>query len=196
MLGFYSLLVGLILALTGMVYGMEWFSKAVYWTASGGETFAYNRSLSDTTLTTQRNLPEEDILFSRLNKSRVNLAHDQVTFGYPFGKAGVWNLAVNPKPGTRYLEKSDYFEQRSLKMLKADPSFSAANGGEQLRRLNYDLHVGSIGGLTTKIIAFLACLISASLPVTGFIVWLGKKKKAKPARRPNLKASRQVENLV
>ncbi|SDM77842.1 hypothetical protein SAMN05421823_1291, partial [Catalinimonas alkaloidigena] len=36
---------------------------------------------------------------------------------------------------------------------------------------------GSVGGLWTKIIAFLACLISASLPITGLIIWLGKKKK-------------------
>jgi uncharacterized iron-regulated membrane protein len=195
-LGFYSLLVGLILALTGMVYGMEWFSKAVYWTASGGEVFEYNRSISDTTLTASRTIPDEDVLFSRLKNTKVNLAHDQVTFGYPFGKAGVWNLAVNPKPGTRYLEKSDYFEQYSVKMLKSDPSFSAANGGEQLRRINYDLHVGSIGGLTTKIIAFLACLISASLPITGFIVWLGKKKKKKPSKRSTIATRREAEDLV
>ena len=45
--------------------------------------------------------------------------------------------------------------------------------------MNYDLHVGQIGGLTTKIIAFLASLICASLPITGFIIWLGKRKKSK-----------------
>jgi len=53
------------------------------------------------------------------------------------------------------------------------------NGGDKMMRLNYDLHVGSIGGITTKIIALLVCIISASLPITGFIIWLGKKKKPK-----------------
>jgi len=43
--------------------------------------------------------------------------------------------------------------------------------------MNYDIHVGQILGLTGKIVAFLASLICASLPVTGFVVWLGKKKK-------------------
>ena len=179
-LGFYSLIIAMVLGLTGMVYGMEWFSTAVYWTASGGEKFEYNKSLSDTTLLAKGTFPDEDLLFKRLQQTKVNLEHDIITLGYPFGKAGVWNLAVNPRPGTRYLEKSDYFEQHSLKMLKADPAFSDAHLGEQIRRLNYDLHVGSVGGLTTKIIAFLVCIISASLPITGFIVWLNEKKKKKP----------------
>ena len=43
--------------------------------------------------------------------------------------------------------------------------------------MNYDIHVGAIGGLAGKIIAFLASLICASLPVTGFYIWWNKKKK-------------------
>jgi uncharacterized iron-regulated membrane protein len=45
--------------------------------------------------------------------------------------------------------------------------------------MNYDIHVGAILGLPGKIIAFLASLIPASLPVTGFLIWWGKKKKGK-----------------
>ena len=176
-LGFYALLVAIVLGLTGMIFGMQWFSKTVYWTASGGVKQAFERASWDTTLTAINTVPDEDLLFQRLQKANVNRTGQMITFGYPFGKSGVWNLAVNPVMGKRYQEQSSYFEQHTLKLLKADPSFSAANGGEKMMRLNYDLHVGSIGGITTKIIAFLACIISASLPVTGFIIWLGKKRK-------------------
>ena len=51
------------------------------------------------------------------------------------------------------------------------------NAGERLVEMNYDIHVGAIGGLTGKIIAFIASLVCASLPVTGFLVWWGKRKK-------------------
>ena len=58
-----------------------------------------------------------------------------------------------------------------------------ADGGafeETEGRIEVDgLHVGQIGGLTTKIIAFLASLICASLPITGFIIWWGKRKKSR-----------------
>jgi uncharacterized iron-regulated membrane protein len=45
--------------------------------------------------------------------------------------------------------------------------------------MNYDIHVGAIGGLPGKIVAFIISLICASLPVTGFYVWWGKRKKSK-----------------
>jgi uncharacterized iron-regulated membrane protein len=51
--------------------------------------------------------------------------------------------------------------------------------------MNYDIHVGAILSLPGKILAFFASLICASLPVTGFIIWWGRRKKkpVKPQRR-------------
>ncbi|MBN3661790.1 MAG: PepSY domain-containing protein, partial [Ornithobacterium rhinotracheale] len=42
---------------------------------------------------------------------------------------------------------------------------------------NYDIHVGAILGIWTKILAFIISLICASLPITGFLVWWGRKNK-------------------
>lgn len=53
----------------------------------------------------------------------------------------------------------------------------------KLTNMNYDIHVGQIAGLPGKIIAFLASLICASLPITGFIIWLGKRKKKPKAKK-------------
>jgi uncharacterized iron-regulated membrane protein len=172
--GFYSLLVALVLGLTGMVYGMQWFSDAAYWTASGGKTQNQNRVTSDTTVVAQHDQKEEDILFTMLLDSGVDPAKNQVGITYPYGKTGVWNVNVNPSFDTRWQAISSYYEQGTLKQVKKDPKFSEANGGEQLMKLNFDLHVGAIGGIWTKIIAFLTCIISASLPITGFIVWWKK----------------------
>ncbi|MEO8961981.1 MAG: PepSY-associated TM helix domain-containing protein [Ginsengibacter sp.] len=43
--------------------------------------------------------------------------------------------------------------------------------------MNYDIHTGQLLGLAGKILAFLASLIAASLPITGFYIWWGRKKK-------------------
>ena len=48
---------------------------------------------------------------------------------------------------------------------------------QRLVETNYDVHVGAIGGLTGKIIAFFASLICGSLPVTGFLVWWLKRNR-------------------
>ncbi len=41
------------------------------------------------------------------------------------------------------------------------------------------LHLGDVYGLFSKILYFFACLIATSLPVTGTMIWLNKKKKPK-----------------
>ncbi|WP_432710740.1 PepSY-associated TM helix domain-containing protein [Pedobacter sp.] len=178
-LGFYSLLVALIFGLTGMVYGMKWFSDATYYVGSGGKKQSYEKTVSDTTLNQIHLLPEQDILYQDLINKGTDIKTQILSVSYPYGKEGTWGIGINPKPGTRYLERYQYYEQRSLKPLASPPAFSAANGGDQLLRINYDLHVGSIGGIWTKIIAFLVCIICTSLPITGFIIWIKKKNKFK-----------------
>lgn len=176
-IGFYTLIIALILALTGMVYGMSWFKNTVYWTASGGEWPSRNRVTSDTTLVADASQKEEDILFRRLLQSGVNPSKSEISVIYPRGEQGVWTVQVNPSQVNSYRNRSTYYEQHSLRQLKKEPAFSEVNGGEQLSRLNYDLHVGAIGGIWTKIIAFLACIVSASLPVTGFIFWYDRERR-------------------
>lgn len=45
------------------------------------------------------------------------------------------------------------------------------------------IHVGNVYGTFTKILYFFACLVATSLPVTGTMIWLNKmKKKKKPAK--------------
>lgn len=41
----------------------------------------------------------------------------------------------------------------------------------------YALHTGAIGGMTTRILWFIAALLGATLPLTGYYIWLRKMKK-------------------
>jgi uncharacterized iron-regulated membrane protein len=58
--------------------------------------------------------------------------------------------------------------------------------------MNYDIHTGAIIGLPGKILAFFASLIVASLPITGFYIWWGRKQKQKIKNSESLKVP---ENL-
>ncbi|WP_370526961.1 PepSY domain-containing protein [Bacteroides sp. 51] len=46
-------------------------------------------------------------------------------------------------------------------------------------QLHRCIHDGRILGLPGKILAFIASLIGASLPITGFIFWIRRKRKRK-----------------
>lgn len=43
--------------------------------------------------------------------------------------------------------------------------------------MNYYIHTGAILSLPGKILAFIISFICAGLPVTGFYIWLGRKRK-------------------
>jgi uncharacterized iron-regulated membrane protein len=90
------------------------------------------------------------------------------------------SIGITAYAKSLHFYKSDqyYFDQYNGRLLGSltHPQKSA---GMKMNNMNYDIHVGQVLGLTGKIIAFLASLICASLPVTGFIIWLGKRKKPK-----------------
>lgn len=49
--------------------------------------------------------------------------------------------------------------------------------GTELMQLFHELHIGSWGGMLTKIITFVVSLIGASLPVTGYLLYFRRKRK-------------------
>lgn len=69
--------------------------------------------------------------------------------------------------------------------------FDEASLADKMMRMNYDVHVGAIAGLPSKILAFCLSAIIASLPVTGFLIWWGRRKKAK--RQADTEAKERME---
>lgn len=79
-----------------------------------------------------------------------------------------------------------FYKEETGKMLRAK-LYANNNNADLIEATNYDLHTGKLLGLPSKILAFLASLIAASLPVTGFIIWLKKRKKT--AKKRNIKTT-------
>ena len=58
--------------------------------------------------------------------------------------------------------------------------FGDSMSGKEIHSLVYSIHVGSWGGITTRILTCLAALIGGALPLTGYYIWIrrmGKKRK-------------------
>jgi uncharacterized iron-regulated membrane protein len=181
-LGFYILLIGLTLSITGLVMGFEWFAKSFYWTTSGGKTLHdYKEPTSDST---KRNIqpvhpnPVEEVwqkFNSRLRKE------EGIYIGFPLLSSSPINVFVNHRPGTYYKTDYYFFDRHTLKELPAKGPYSGryneAGFADKLHRMNYDIHIGAILGLAGKVLVFCASLICATLPITGFIIWWGRRKK-------------------
>jgi len=67
-----------------------------------------------------------------------------------------------------------FLDQFTGSVLRID-RFGARPAGELARRYTNPLHVGTIYGLPTQILFFLACLIGAAAPITGAIIWVNRK---------------------
>jgi uncharacterized iron-regulated membrane protein len=98
----------------------------------------------------------------------------------PADAQGSIEVSINPDAGTFWKTDYRYFDQYTLEELPVEHMwgrFQEASLADKAMRMNYDVHVGAIAGLPGKIIAFLDSLIAASLPLTGFYIWWGRRKK-------------------
>lgn len=185
-LGFYSLLVVMAISMTGIVFGIEWFSKGLYWTTTGGRTLPEHRrgGMSSDTLQPNRpytNAQAVDLAWKTV--ARQNPASKGFFMMFPSGKdqKGTIDILVYPSAGKFYDRQGYHFDRYTVaaiahKDIDTVP-FAQSDFGDKLRRMNYDIHVGTVLGLPGKVLAFFASLIGASLPITGFIIWWGKGKK-------------------
>ncbi|KQC01618.1 hypothetical protein AQF98_07775 [Pedobacter sp. Hv1] len=173
--GFYALFITLILALTGMVWAFQWFQTTVYVVASQSITPPQTKEFkSDSTQTSLTN--PFDIAFETARKKLGN--PDKVGISPASGTSGVIYANGYRSEETYYDSDDLQFDQYTGKLLN-QRNHIEKNAGERLIAMNYDIHVGAILGLTGKIMAFFASLIAASLPITGFIIWWGRRKKSK-----------------
>lgn len=186
-LGFYAMIIALMIGLTGLVWGFQWFSKSYYYTLTGGKSLPkFQKGVSDTLLAKSAVLvsPEDKVWAQLLKEYPEQKGTIQIQFAYlPTDPVGAMH---NPMEGTHYKRQFRYFDRYSLAEIKGGgiyaKKFADASTGEKIYRMNYDIHVGAVLGLTGKFIAFFASLICASLPITGFYIWWGKRKK-KSAKR-------------
>lgn len=198
-LGFYSMLILLVISFTGLVWSFQWFSKSLYWVTSGGKTLEERRRpSSDTTQLAAFEPSSVDRIWQKLPANQKNSG--SIYLNIPRENADVISATVYHVQGAYYKSDQYFFDQYTLKEVKSASPFagkySEASVPDKIRRMNYDLHVGAIMGIPGKIIAFIASLISASLPVTGFLIWWNKRKKSKKEKGKKKTGASTSETLI
>ena len=180
-LGFYMTWVAIFIAITGLVFGFQWVAKSVYWFTSGGEQMvAHQHPLSDTT----QPVSNTNLADHLWHQHKAGVQKDEgIGVYFAYLPEDPLEVVINHQPGTYYNSDFFHYDQYTGKRIKAQGSwegkFSEAKLADKIARMNYDMHVGAILGLAGKFIAFFASLIAGSLPVTGFLVWWGRRHKAK-----------------
>lgn len=182
-IGFYTSIFLFVFAFTGLAWSFEWFNDGIY-TVTGTTKEQPEPPLS----TVQEGAPP--ISFEKayaLAKAEIPAA---VFYSVSKPKEADAALTVNVMPENAVHERANtqlFFDQYSGKKL-GSLAFEDKNLGQRVRATFYPVHVGSIGGLPGRIIAFISCLAGFTFPITGIILWLNRLKKE---RKKNQKAKKK-----
>ncbi|WP_282637371.1 PepSY-associated TM helix domain-containing protein [Sphingobacterium thalpophilum] len=181
-LGFYSLLLLVVLSVSGLIFGFKWFDKAFYRLTSGGAEMAEMRKPSSEVIAAGAMLVNADTLFTQYMLPKILQGHVQTLY-FPAKKKDAFMLYDNPDGDTRFRRNTRFFDQYSLEELHGKGAgfyagnFEEASLADRLKRMNYDIHVGSVLGWPSKLMAFAASLVGVLLVVTGYWMWLGSRFK-------------------
>ena len=189
--GMYALVFLLAMALTGLTWSFQWYRTGFYKTfgvevqpsmghgnaaanatAKGGKRDGKpegreGRGAHRYSPYTNRQQVYEQLAEANPDYKQISVSDGSASVAVPrFGnQRGTDRYKFNPRNG-------EITETTLYKDLD--------NSGK-IRGWIYSVHVGSWGGMLTRILTFVAALIGASLPLTGYYLWIRKKIKRRPA---------------
>lgn len=194
-LGFYISFLAIVIIFTGLVMAFEKFKASVYYGLGGDKEVVWRlpENISSTG-NSQNTLSGMDKLFYDLQEKYPQAV--DLEFHYPMTASEAIYVEIGYEEGVYYNADYRFYDQNTLQEISSPTIYGVYNNQtgipEKIMRMNYDIHVGAIGGLPGKVLAFFASLLCASLPVTGGLMWYGrkfKKKKAVPVRVQKLAPS-------
>ncbi len=188
--GFYTAFILLIICLTGMVWGVEWWSNGLYKITSGGrELPEWRMAQSDTTsvATSVKDVYAGiDSLFSSLVRSNPRAEAFMINLPDNADKSSAIMITVFPEKKLYYNADRYSFDKYTFKPIQVSHPYQGRyqdkDFADKLRRMNYDIHIGAIGGTAGRLLVFLSTILGMSLPLTGFYLFIKKKSKKKKSK--------------
>ena len=178
--GFYICSLALVIAFTGSIMSYDWLKYVVYKSSGGQRSIFFKVPLNKDSIEIASNTKPIDLLLPRLQKENPNATGFELH--YPETKEQSIYVEISKSNGLFYDSDFRFFDQNSLQEIETEAiygKYENATIPDKIVRMNYDIHIGAIGGIVGKIIAFIVSLLTASLPVTGILLWYGRKYKKK-----------------
>lgn len=167
--GIYAVIILLALSLTGLTWSFPWYRSGFY-LLLGSEAIKAPKSKdhnpTDKKINNEMDFHQWQNVYDQLSRKNTS-----------FSKIMISN-------GTAQLYHNKLGNQRASDNYTFLPAtgeitdFSPYNKTEKSKKIGgwiYSIHVGSWGGILSRIFTFFAALLGASLPLTGYYLWLKKK---------------------
>ena len=174
-LGIYATLFLLVMALTGLTWSFQWYRTAAYGlfgvsTARPAMSAPQQRGKEKQDKKPEFDYAVWDAVVSELQVRYSSYASISLTAG---------KAQVN-KPGNMRSSDTAAFDARTGEITSVT-AYDDIPRAQKMKGWFYAFHTGSWGGMTTKALYFLAAFIGGILPLSGYYLWL--KKKRRPSRK-------------
>ena len=192
--GMYALILLLAMALTGLTWSFKWYNNAFY-TVFGVKTSQQSRAKQPETEKGKPNSsqngkgqkPQEDARLAKVRQSTCSWqrVYEQLAAENPEYRqiqlskntASVYfHRWGNQRAADRYT-----FDVKSGQITEETPYASLDKSGK-IRGWIYSVHVGEWGGMLTRVLTVLVALLGASLPLTGYYLWIARLLRKKQRR--------------
>ena len=184
--GFYVLPFVFLIAITGLVWSYKWVNNIIFMTFDGKPQQKREAPANVQPVPNQDNTLFQKI-YAETNQQLPHPGKILITLSES-DSLSVTVSKTNDNAAISNIVDFLYFDKNNGQLIKKR-LYAEETKGMKVRRLIYPIHTGSLLGLPTKIIAFLTALVAATLPVTGIVIWLGKKSKSKKEIKPNVSGS-------
>lgn len=167
--GIYALVFLLAMALTGLTWSFSWYRTGFY-KVFGVETKASqgHGNGNERGKKSHASFNHWQQVYEQLKEQNPDYKQIAVSKGSASVSFNRWG---NQRAADRYT-----FNPRSGEISGTD-LYKDADASGKIRGWIFSVHVGSWGGMFTRILTFLAALLGASLPLTGYYLWIRKWKR-------------------
>nr|MBU3861711.1 PepSY domain-containing protein [Flavobacterium sp. MC2016-06] len=175
-LGFYACLFLLLIAFSGVYFKFDTVKKSV-------------DLVTGTKLRKGDEVLNKEKIDSTTIPVRYSKIYESVNSKYPGANSISLSIRKTGELRVRMIYPNDwarnqniiFFDGKTGELLRTK-LYKDNNAADVYEASNHDLHTGTFFGIIGKIIWSIVSLISASLPITGFIIWWKKGKKSKPKK--------------
>lgn len=178
-LGIYTAVALFVMAFTGLAWSFEWFNDGIYKITNSPKPS--REPVKSAVVEGAERLPLETAFVA--GSTALGPA-EFYTLDIPREEDGAFTVRGLPvdAPHERATD-AIHVDQYSGEVVKAD-RYAERSLGARARATFYPVHVGSIWGMPTRILFFVACVLGFTFPITGAVIWYNKRSKRWFGRKP------------
>ena len=171
--GFYALTICLVLTVTGLIIAFKPWAAFTIRAFGGDASHAWEEKLT-------KFVPDQHVADMNQTIAQLFTQHPTATEAqvgtFELDSSGFYSIRLANMVGLKSVDNARVFfiDRYTGKALDAP---EAALKHETIENMYWSLHMGTWLGPIGKLCTFIGGLVSTSLPITGFLIWWGRRKK-------------------